>query len=62
MNRRSSSVPMPRPTRFSAKTSTSPVSSGAATTSATTAATATRFLFHHCRFSGALTTASLTGA
>ena len=62
MNRLSSSAPMPSPTRFSTKTSTSPVMSGAATTKATTPATTTRLRFHHGSFSGALTAASLTGA
>ena len=47
MNRRRRSAPMPSPTRFSAKTSTSPVMSGATTTRATTPATTTRLRFHH---------------
>ena len=50
-NCRRSSSPMPSPTRFSAKTSTSPVMSGAATTRATTPATTTRLRFHHGRAS-----------
>ena len=62
MNRRSSSAPMPSPTRFRKKSSTSSVSSGAAMTRVTTAGAQTRLRFHQGRFSGVLAGASLTGS